>query len=389
MSITEIIGCAPFRLTSPRPLTAYEWNLVGAAFLQSMPTPQAIALAAAVSSQVACPGWKTSAFGPAPAVNLTWYRALGRWYGQLNAVSQTAALGDIGRGLLCGPNPPWAGFVDKTPTWEGDCQNADNSASSGVAGLEPCAPNRRRTFYTPVTGADVVAVAKMLAANPVPGLPQIPPFIVSMIQQGQLPEDFLKRTFLLGFETAAPGEKAKAIIFSEVALIWAPGQGASVADLFRPDGTIDIAKLMALLQLLAPSIAPSLIPGFMQSLPGMLPGLLQQIGGQAGSLPQMYPQAIPGMAQQMPGVFTAATQVATAVLGQQAAWPAPKPLNGLDSSVGASPHTPPTTGVPIVDGVAGGGDSGEMSLFTKVAIGSAVVAVASALALALVMRNED
>lgn len=385
MALNDLISCAPFRLPAPRPLTAYEWNIVGATFAKSLPMATASWLVAAVAGQ-SCQEWKTSAFGPAPAVSTCWYDALARWFASLGPAGQPAAIASIQQGALCRPGP-WQAFATKGFTWEGDLQNADNVASSGVAGLESCAAERQRAFYMPITGADLLTIVKLVMAAPPPGTPPLPPVVVQMIQNAKLPEDFAKRTFLLGLEIARPGEPMKAIMCSEIALIWAPGQGASIAEIMRPDGSIDLAKAIALLQMMAPSILPSLLPGLLPSLPQLLPQILPQIA----ALPQTLPQTLPGVAQQLPGVLTAATQVAGAVLGGGAGqpWVLPTKLPfsglGLDGG-GVSPQTPPNTGVAILDGVAGGAD--EMSAATKVWLGVAAVGVVSAVLLVAVLARE-
>jgi len=370
MALAEIIACAPFRLPAPRPLTAYEWNIVGTTISKSAPYADANALVGALQAQP-CAAWKTSAFGPPPAVSTGAYEGLGRWYVSLDAPSRANAIAGITRGDLCKPGP-WQSFYPQQPTWEGGVQNPDGSASSNVQGLEACARERQLATYVPTTGQDIVNVAKLVLLAQPQLANQVPPFIMGMIQNGQIPQDFLSRSFLFGIEFAKPGEQTKVPFCSEVALIWAPGQGASVADLFGPNG-IDLAKLIVLLQAMAPSIAPSLIPAILPNLGSIFPGLLQQIPGLGAAIPQVMPQ----IQQNLPSILAAATQVASTVLAgtNQAGKPWILPLNGVDAGA-SSPHTPPTTGVPIVDGVpseTSGGMSDEAKAWIGVALGIGVV----------------
>lgn len=392
MAFVDLVSCAPFRLPAPRPLTPYEWNIVGTTFARSMPFAAASSLTSLIQTQP-CAEWKTSAFGPAPAVSTYYYNALGRWFASLDPASKARATADIAGGLLCSGQTPWKAFADGSPTWEGETQNPGGVASSAVQGLERCAAERQRCFYTPMTGADFIAFAKLVMISPPPGMPPLPPVVQQMIQSN-LPEEFLKRTFLLGFETALPGEPLKILIFSEVALIWAPGQGASVASIFRADGTIDIAVVMAVLAALAPSLAQTMLPGMIKNLPNLLPGLL----GQVGTLPQTLPQALPAMSQNLPGLLTAATQVMGTVLGQPTGqgqpspYPVPVlpgPLFGLGADAplaNAQPQTPARTGVSIVDDVPGAVASMSDNVKIVLAVVGGVVLIT---AMALLVRSRD
>lgn len=366
MALQDVISCAPFRLPAPRPLTAYEWNIVGTLFSRSLDFAAANALVIALQTQP-CAEWKTSAFGPPPAISPASYEGLGKWFASLNAPSRANALASIAQGALCKPGP-WQAFYPAQPTWEGAAQNPDGAAASGVPGLEACAAERKRTPYIPVTGQDLVNVAKLVLVSQPQIAQQIPPPFLAMIQNGQLPQDFLSRSFLVGIEFAGPNDKPKVPFCSEVALIWAPGQGASIADLFGPNG-INLPAVIALLTAMGPSIMPSLIPASIPGMGAIFPGLLQQIL----TVPQTLPQTLPQVQQALPGLLSAATQVlqtaAQGAPGQPWALPQKLPLAGLEGGA-MSPQTPARTGVPIVDEVGGGkGDEESAYLWGVAAFG--------------------
>lgn len=380
MALKDVIGCAPFRLPSPRPLTQYEWNIIGSTFALSLDFAAANALVIAVQNQP-CVEWKTSAFGPAPAVSLAPYEGLGRWFASLSVPARVAALGTIAQGALCKIGP-WQNFYPQVPTWEGGAQNPDGNASMAVANLEPCAAQRKRTAYLPMTGQDLVNLARfVLMAKPELALP-IPPFFLNMIQNGQIPRDFLSRSFLVGIEFPGPGERTKVPFCSEIGLIWAPGQGASIADLFGPTG-INLAALMAMLTAMGPTIMPSIIPSAIPGMGNVFPQLLQQILG----LPQSLPQTLPAAQQQAPNILTAATQVLTTAMqgagGKPWTLPQTLPLAGLEQGA-SSPQTPARTGVRIVDEVQGGEKE---SPYLWVAATAGVAA--AVLLLVLVARPQD
>jgi hypothetical protein len=449
MALQDVINCAPFRLPQPRPLTDFEWNLIGDAMTfytsQSGDTSIARALIPAIQAQ-SCSEWKTSAFGPAPAVNRRAYMALARWFATLDPTSKQNALNAIVQnGLLCQPNSPWAAFdpasdpqmtqlsqvvaqvIQSMPAsmvppsalqvigplttekivslslWEGAAAIPGPVAMAQVnsGNLEPCGRGRVFTGYIPVSGQDLLRFVSAINGGAsgamVPGwggilaqaMPGLPPFLAPFLQNVQLPPQLASQTFLVGLELN-PGVIQAAMdiafggrrtpvtfqeIFSNVALIWAPGQGADIRGLFRPDGTIDAAQVAILVQTMMPTLAPAMLPGIMGNVnPAAIPGLAQ---------------ALPGIAQAMPGIFGAMTSI----LGGGA----PKPMQGfggLNADGSLTPHTPPTTGVPIVDqpigsdkpaGPVSGEDSGNMGVW----VGAGIAVAIGALLLAWATSSRD
>ena len=386
MPLQEVINCAPFRLAAQRSYTAYEWNIIGTTFAQYMTPADAQALTVAVQTQP-CAEWRTSIFGPAPCVSTRWYDALGAWFGQLDAASKAFALADIQKGLLCASGtPPWAGF-DKSKrvgttkiyiapsagalydmvAWEGEIQNPSAAASRNVANLEPCASLRSRTQYIPVRTGDVVSFVRMMLASPsIPGMPSVtsqlglgslPPFLLQMLQNAPVPTELANKTFLLGIEINASGTGS---VFETMALIWAPGKGADRRPGLGQDGKFNMPAVIAILTLMLPDI----VGGFLQ-------------------IPPQVAVQIPQIAAQIPGVFTAATQMAGSIFGGG------KPMQGLGGILADgsySPQTAPTTGLPIIDDVQadGGGAGGTVDGGIGSAGAWAGVAVAVAL-LALVV----
>lgn len=324
MTLAEIVDCAPFRLRQPRPLTTYEWTVVRGAieagFMAArrpvqnpLEQQKVLALLTAIQTQQPCPRWRQSSFGPPPAVAPYAYECLGAWFGALDPASQARALADVQTGLLCRPNPPWAAcphaqvYIGRgqRDLWEGAPQ-----VGALFSGAERCAWPRQRTAYVPMTGQEMLEVFKRVGGTLPPQLEQAARFGAAFIQ----------RDFLVGIQLKAaspqlstqiaqastPLEAARLAI-EDMALIWAPGRGASV--LFLLDEQFDPAKLTALLG-------------------SMMPELIGDIGLPA-ILPQMLPWLLPSQQQIMP----------FAGLGG---------LSGY-SGLGLEPGTPPTTGVDVVD----------------------------------------
>lgn len=292
MSLEQVIGCAPFRLPNPRSLTAYEWTVVRGALEDGFmaagvpvanPGPQAqvTALLAALQYQRACAAWKQSAFGPAPAVAPYAYECLAAWYARLEPTAQTRALGDIGYGaILCTPNPPWAGCPHAQiligrgarDLWEGAPQLGRLDSGS-----EACAPLRQRTSYTPMKGQEMLELFRAVGG-------QVPPELAQAVALGN---QFTQRDFLIGIQIK-PGSpelsaaiaqatdlrQAARLAIEEMALIWAPGRGASV--LFLLEDVVDPYKITALIQMMAPDLAAEIIPNLAGYLPQLLPWVLGQ-----------------------------------------------------------------------------------------------------------------
>jgi hypothetical protein len=289
MTLQQVVNCAPFRLAKPRYLTPYEWTVVESAIasgyessgvfaMSAQSRAQIRALIGAISSQSSCPEWRTSAFGPAPAVAPYAYECLGAWFSRLDPASQARALYDIAyRGLLCGQGLA-AGYVayscpgvseqigrGKRDMWEGAPQNG--TIATGMA-AEPCAYYRNRITYTPVKGKELLELFSTLGG-------QIPAEMAAAAQMAS----FINRTFLLGVQlregvpaaqvaNAADLLTVAKLAIEELALIWAPGKGASV--LFLMDGA-DPAKMMQLLAAMAPDLLNEIVPGLQSILPGLIP----------------------------------------------------------------------------------------------------------------------
>lgn len=331
-ALQDVIRCAPFRLPQPRPLTPFEWSVVRQAILDGFAAaqkltlpgqPEVEALVQAIRNQTACPAWTTSSFGPAPAVAPYAYECLGAWYAQLDPASKARALSDIAfQGLLCHPQPPWAAcptsksLLGRTAgdLWEGAPQRGQL-----FTGAEVCAWPRQRTAYVPMTGREMLALFRLAGG-------QVPPEFKAAEQVG---EPFLDRTFLVGIMARPPGpipggSDLMSVVHGlteEIAVIWAPGRGASL--MFLLDQPIDSARISALLATMLPDLLPELIPGVQGWLPGLLPKpddpIWQTIFGTLG---QILPQSA-----QLQG------------LGWFGAVP----------SAGSQPGTRPNTGVAIVD----------------------------------------
>jgi hypothetical protein len=321
VSLQQIIQCAPFRLPQPRALTRFEVSVVGQAIATGFrdagvfqpPFVEVQALLNTVLQQQGCPRWRTTAFGPAPAVSTYAYRCLGAWYAKLDPVSKANVLADIAtKGLLCSAAPPWANcpstqMVGGQPQhlWEGAPQ-----MGTPQPGDEACAWPRARIAYLPLTGKEMLALFEMVGGA-------LPPQLQQAKNAGPA---FLDRSFLVGIEarpataatignTADPLALARALT-EEAALIWAPGRGASVR--FLLEEQIDGTKVNALLQAMMPDLLPELLGNLGNLLPGLIPGPNDPIWG----------QLLGGLVPTVPRSASAST---------------------------VQPGTPPTTGLPIVD----------------------------------------
>lgn len=345
MTTQEIIDCCPWRLTQPRPLSAYEWtvveNAVHSGIMDAQPLAtatqtkaMAVALTMAISKQNACPNWTHSDFGPAPAVAGFAYGCLGSWWGALDYGSQQRALADIAfQGLLCAHSPPWA----HCPRAQGDLlwkpsTQSEYGEQRGILApgspipSDPCIYPRMRTAYSPMTGGQMVELMKLL------GNGIVPPDLTQLVQMGGAA--FAGRSFVIGWQVkprpdygglggmTTPAELLKFLdgMLEDVVILWAPGQGISIRHMVVT-GTVDPAVMVVLLQ--------HMLPGMMDDILKQLPGWLQQ--------------QLPGMLQQIP------------------------PIPGLDwgtifdqvmGSVGsqttkrfADPGTPSSTGVKTADEV--------------------------------------
>lgn len=322
MSLQQIIQCAPFRLSQPRALTRYETAVVteavrmGYADVQvAAPGYEVSSLVAAMMQQAHCPAWRSSVFGPAPAVSTYAYRCFAAWFARLDTLSKTRAMQDIvTKGLLCGLNGtswgsgscPSVAFVggNAQQLWEG----APQQGGAPRSGDEACAFHRQRIAYMPMTGEEMLQIFELYGG-------QLPPQLAQAKQYGQ---PFMKRSFLVGVEArpaslanigSDPLAVARALT-EDVALIWAPGKGASIK--FLLDQPLDGAKLNALLQAMMPDMLPDLLGQLPQLIPGLIPPPDDPIWGTLGGLlTPMVPRAA--------------------------------------AAVGPQPQTPPTTGTPVVD----------------------------------------
>lgn len=340
MSIVDVITCAPFRLTSARALTSYEWTVVDAALAQggqdagvallSPQSPKVQALRSAIQAAPQASRWQTSMFGPSPAVAPYAYRCLGGWYFGLDAASQGRALVDIAAaGLLTRPNPPWAScatarqYMGTGPAdlWEGSVQKG-----YWQRGVEGCAGPRQYIGYVPMTGQEMLTLFRGLGGK-------VPTELQQAEQYGKA---FLDRTFLLGIEAASapklqevantsdPLALARRLVH-EMAIIWAPNRGASIRFLLEPP--VDASRVNGLIVQMMPDLLGDVLPG---SLPGLLPPAGDPIWGQ-----------ILGTAQQMLPWLQGANGFGFSGFGV---------VSGLGSGDGTvQPGTLPNTGIPVVD----------------------------------------
>lgn len=337
MALQDIINCCPWRLAQPRALTPYEWTVVEktieAAIVAVRRTlyggeskAMARALTTALRTQTQAPGWKQSSFGPPPAVAAYQYGCLGSWWGSLDPVSQARSLTDMQTtDLLRRQRPPWSACpltaidIEWKPGIQSEYQIQRGDYSQSVANR--CAWIRLRTAYVPVTGREMIEIMKLVGSG------TLDPQMQQMVQVGGTV--FANRTFIIGFEfrqspdrnkmpntmgSMADLQKVLDAMVEDVALIWAPQQGMSIRDTMVT-GQLDPAQLQRLIQ----ALAPEAVDDLWQQLPAMIPGLLGMIGG-------TRPMNVTSRLDAAPRNF-------------------------------ASPSTPPTTGLRVVDEVGGAQDA--------------------------------
>lgn len=369
--LRQIVDCCPWRLAKPRALSMYEWTVVERAIHESIAAARggmfsaqteamAKTLTGTLAAQNQAPGWKQTSFGPAPAVATYLYGCLGSWWGALDPASQARALADMAAtNLLRRKSPPWQSCPrEQTDVhWRAGIKS-EYQAQRGALGrpgviADPCSNTRMRTSYLPVTGKQLLDIMTAVGGG------QLDPQLQNMVKMGGAL--FEKRTFILGIEfkaqpdfnkmpsslsTMADLMKIADAMLQEAALIWARGQGISIRQAIV-SGQIDPAQLMRLVQAMAPEAAAD----WWQNLPQLLPGLDSLLQG-----------AIPMDV-----------------------------THELDVSRSfASPSTPPTTGLKVVDqpaakqdttppdqppakAAATGPDPGVALAFAAVAIGGALI----------------
>ena len=289
MTAQQVIDCTPWRLTSPRPLTDFEWSVVyrtveteimGAR--GGLPSAQiskdAAALVDTIRKQTACPKWTTSAFGPSPAVAPYAYGCLASWWGGLAPGAAQRALGDISSGLLCHLTPPWRECpAAKRNTLFSPASQSEYGAQRGSgapgAALTPCAQVRERISYSPMTGAVLSSLLQQMgvdAAMLALLINTTKPFILG-VQMRRFPAAPLP---------VNPGvlDVARGIV-EAVAIIGAPGVGIDITQMAL-SGQVDPAKLLALFN----QLMPGSFGDWLNSAPELgdiLPQLLQLPGWQA------------------------------------------------------------------------------------------------------------
>lgn len=383
MAIEQIVGCTPWRLLQPRPFTDYEWGVVhtciaGQASGRLQPAEffgsqaETMALVTAIRQQ-SCAAWKGTAFGPAPAVDTRWFKALATWYWGLPLAQRATVPGQIMSGLLCGQATPWA-----MPIVTGKGPGEYAPQLSDFPAVDACSDSRKRTMYAPMTGREMMNLFKLLDPQH-----QLPPQLVQIAAMA--PAMFLDRDFIVGIQLKPldnlPGflgtmgqwtqmPSATAVV-DDVALIWAPGKGASVLNLIS-GGPIDMNAVAALITQMAPDLLGGLgaIPGLAQALPG----LLQQY---AGPLATVF-----GSTQQKPTPNFSPSPSPAPVGNKLADTPAPV----LGSMRDPAPPLPAgskivDTGAPVGAEPPPGADSSPWPVIA--AVGAAVVVAA------LVMRSRD
>lgn len=332
MADSGIVGCAPFRQTSRRTLTAFEWAVGATALGGGMSrsrvgmgaTSEPGAVMTAMVQQTANPAWSTTEFAPSPCLSTYWYDAFGAWYGGFDVPTRTKILGDIGRGLLGSGNTPWGAFAapqrgGPSGSWEGSLQTV-----SPVYGLVPGNIGeaiRGRTSYTPITGREALKLLSFLGPQN-----QLPPGMGQLANAA--PSMFMDRQFLLGIQAKqnidvqgllAGGQDMAGLalkVLDDVALVWAPGQGASLMDFLR--GQVDPLRLLGMLTQMTPDL--------FGQVTNNLPGILQ-------NLPALGPD-----------IFSTANQVLRSLGGGTS-------LQGFGvvAPAAAQPGTPPNTGVSLID----------------------------------------
>lgn len=208
-------------------LASLQEGYLDAGFSYPLPVAELAALHQAVLRQNASPRWRTSNFGPSPAVAPYAYRCLAAWYSTLDPASKARALADMQRGLLSEANPPWAGCpaasrflnVDPVSLWEG-------AAQRGFGASTACQLLRMTTAYVPITGQELLDLWQASGG-------QLPPQLKAAVDVAGAA--FRQQSFLLGvrvrpdipldvLQSTDPLAVARSVI-GEVALVWAPGHG--------------------------------------------------------------------------------------------------------------------------------------------------------------------
>ncbi len=304
MASMDVVACAPFRLTAPRPLTPWEWRVVATAIETelSLRNLSAVAdgpkLVAAIQNSPAA-SWRSSAYGPAPAVDTRLYAKLARWYASLAPSSRGSALADIANGsLLVGVqknvwDTPAYDVAGDHERWEGSFQVVRGTAGGYAGPSSRCNVARGYTAYIPVSGRQLIEIVKRLQ-----GGAALSSGFDPVLQAA--PALFLDRSFLLGVvakqsvdlgtlagSTSGTMAQAASALFHDVALIWAPQRGASLMPLLGGLAPAAVSSLLLAMGadlaggLGLPAEAQSVLTDILRSpwLEQALPGLLQQYTG--------------------------------------------------------------------------------------------------------------
>lgn len=298
-ALQDIINCCPWRLKQPRGLTIYEWTVVERTIEDAIASARnttystetramARALTVALSTQNQAPAWKTSAFGPPPAVAAFQYGCLGAWFGKMDPISQARIIADMhGTDLLRRESPPWAECplsaidVHWMPGIQSEYQVQKGRYGEPGVLADPCAWWRLQTGYIPTTGAQMIEIMRAVGGG------VLSPELQQMINMGGT--IFANRTFIIGFEfrrtpdyskiptsfgTMQDLQKVVDAMVADVALIWAPGQGMSIRNMVVT-GNIDPAQLTQLIL----GTAPGLVNDLLNQVPNLLPALGTLLGG--------------------------------------------------------------------------------------------------------------
>lgn len=289
-----------------RPLSQWEWRVVATALETALLLTNLDArfdapkIVGAIQQSPAV-AWKTTQYGPSPAVSTKLYAKLARWYAKLNQVGRNNALQDIANGsLLTTKRSLWdtveTSNFSEQDAWEGSMQIVSQSSSNlAPYPASECEAIRAEVGYLPVTGEQALKAIRYLQ-----GGAALSDAMQPLLQAA--PALFLQRTFLLGVRMKTGVNLAGLLgsmvslqsassLFHDVVLVWAPGRGtsllpyiqagvspASVAGLMTTMGAdiigAELGQTMPGMQSVLSSILMS--PEIQNALPGLVE---QYLGG--------------------------------------------------------------------------------------------------------------
>lgn len=286
--MSSTVAAAPFRLSSPRPLTGYEWTVVERTIADAIrwanPSLQGVEKLAAdltlAISRSSREDWKTTWYGPAPTVNLFPFGCLGYWFGKQPYQTYPQLILSI-EVLLA--TRPWGAcaYQMHNRNWSSDSQSEYSQQVGNLFQGHDWGPYddlRRRTFYMPLAGGKLHEMVLAITGG------QIPPQLAQVFTLSA--PVLAQSSFLLGVTMKDPsgvvmpplttgeslGEKmalANALT-DDIVVIWAPKAGVSLKPMLA-SGQFDPQALLTLLSGLGDGAT---IPGIdlIQILPGLIPG---------------------------------------------------------------------------------------------------------------------